>query len=123
MSADEVLAEQKKLLLSLRPDVVSFLTNKRISNKVEQSADLQASGRPLQNCSKNIQINDEADSIGDQHLNKYPNMNRDEPEKKEWMRDVKKVILCGYHYCTVYSRALLSTIQLEFGWILVIDVF
>lgn len=106
MSEDEILSEREKLLQSLDPNIVKFLMDRRSGAKPspEQSMEhpkpsLEQSKPSTEQLTHDMDIGDEikpvstADDVVNELLNKYPHMNQDEPEKREWMANIPEVRL------------------------------
>ena len=98
MSEAEILEEQKKLMESIDPNLLKFLTGKRrtqIHAKPHQDIEVDSSpvtsgARLTEDSVKNIKEEETKEGV-DENLRGFPNMNRDEPEKREWMSDIPKV--------------------------------
>ena len=99
MSEQEILEEQEKLVQSLDPSLLVFLRTRR---SMVPPGDKSVPGdEPMQQDLLRTQSNPNSDSKPEPEpntvedisdlMNKYPNMNRDEPEKREWMSSIPEV--------------------------------
>ena len=101
MSEAEILEEQKKLLENMDPTLLKFLASKRNMQNSAPSPQVAKEIESSQTTKVTESIDDTAqDSIEEEReesldasLRGFPNMNRDEPEKREWMSDIPKVTL------------------------------
>ena len=98
MSEAEILAEQRRLLESLNPDLVKFLTNKRNIQPDQPMEEDTREEKEVVDLVKQQEIDIKEEDKSSQSdvidvLRRYPNMNQDEPDKREWMSDIPQVML------------------------------
>ena len=99
MSEQEILEEQEKLVQSLDPSLLEFLRTRRstvplgdksVPGDEPMHQDLLKTQSKPNSDSKHEPEPNTVEDISDL-MNKYPNMNRDEPEKREWMSSIPEV--------------------------------
>jgi len=121
---EEILKEQEKLLQSLDPKVVQFLVNRRYGDTVVAAPKISVDDVNMYNSHSENKTNLDAEKnktdissdtpgqvdendvmevnsgtgiggIVDDDLGDFPNMDKNEPEKRQWMTDVPEVDICG----------------------------
>ena len=116
MSEQEILEEQEKLVLSLDPSLLQFLRNRRpgVEPVPGETAKLNLSGdtsmeqiisqsvpQPSSKPEHRFKPEHEPELHPEPEpdlMNKYPNMNRDEPEKRQWMSNIPEVMFSSSFY-------------------------
>ena len=108
MTAEEIQEAQERLRSSLSPQLLQFLQNRRKTSP--QTALIKGSSEEAVNAFPKLEalppvegkICDKATAVRITEaikppdlLNQYPHMNRDEPEKREWMADVPDTEVAG----------------------------
>ena len=98
LSEEDIINEREKLLQSIDPTLVQFLANRRFGSHTQQMEVATKTGQdprdaPPAAAHSAEQATNES-SVVDSLKKKYidlPNMNKDEPEKREWMSDLPEV--------------------------------
>jgi hypothetical protein len=112
MNKDEILNEQKKLLDSLDPKIISFIRKRGLERKtaVSMATDNDANGqiaKPGGTTSHQLDLNIKHTG------NKWLNMDKIEYEKLEWMSDVHAV--CGDDGSKISHNQYMMTARFDFN--------
>ena len=95
LSEEDIINEREKLLQSIDPTLVQFLANRRFGSHTQQMEVATITGQdPKDAPAHSVEQATNESSVVDSLKKKYidlPNMNKDEPEKREWMSDLPEV--------------------------------